>query len=110
MNSPARSPILYGVPFSQPVRAVIWLMLHKRLPFEFVPISPGAKSEGGSRNEAFLAKNPGGTIPPLVAPDRGFVLAESNAILCYLCNRCSLNTTDATAHKTGVDSVCAWMW
>lgn len=100
MNSPARSPILYGVPFSQPVRAVIWLMLHKRLPFEFVPISPGAKSEGGSRNEAFLAKNPGGTIPLLEEPDSGFVLAESNAILCYLCNRHGWNDlypTDAQA-------------
>ena len=33
--------ILYGVPFSQPVRAVIWLMLYKELPFEMVLINPG---------------------------------------------------------------------
>ena len=35
---------LYGVPFSQPVRAVMWLMLYKRLPFELVLINPGCTS------------------------------------------------------------------
>ena len=55
--------ILHGVPFSQPVRAVMWLMLYKRLPFEMVLINPGSKGETGSRNPAYLAKNPGGTIP-----------------------------------------------
>lgn len=54
---------LYGVPFSQPVRAVMWLMLYKRMPFEMVLINPGSKGDTGSRNPAYLAKNPGGTIP-----------------------------------------------
>lgn len=78
---------LYGVPFSQPVRAVIWLLLYKGQKFEFVPTSPGSKNEGGTRSPGYLAKNPGGTIPMLEEPDSGFVLAESNAILAYLCNR-----------------------
>lgn len=80
-------PILYGVPFSQPVRAVLWLMVYKGLPFRMVPMSPGVKTEGGTRSDAYLAKNPGGTMPLLEEPDNGFVVSESNAILCYLSNR-----------------------
>ncbi len=87
MNTPAQPVILYGIPFSQPVRAVIWLMLYKRLPFKLVPIAPGSKNEGGSRSPDYLAKNPGGTIPTLEEPDTGFVLGESNAIMAYLANR-----------------------
>ena len=29
-------PIVHGVPFSQPVRAVVWLLLLKEKPFEFL--------------------------------------------------------------------------
>lgn len=83
----AQPLLLYGVPFSQPVRAVIWLLLHKRVPFRMVPIAPGSKNEGGSRSPAYLEKNPGGTIPTLEEPDTGFVLGEAHAILCYLSNR-----------------------
>ena len=79
--------ILYGVPFSQPVRAVIWLMLYKDLPFEMVLINPGSKGDNGSRNPAYLAKNPAGTIPMIEDPDTGYVLAEAHAILAYLCNK-----------------------
>ena len=78
---------LYGVPFSQPVRAVMWLLLFKRLPFEMVLTNPGSKGETGSRNPAYLAINPGGTIPTIQEPDTGFALGEAHAILCYLCNR-----------------------
>ena len=81
-----RPTILYGVPFSQPVRAVMWLMLYKRMPFEMVLINPGSKGETGSRNPSYLAKNPGGTIPTIEEPDTGFVLAEAHAIMCYLSN------------------------
>ncbi|MFN0162160.1 MAG: glutathione S-transferase family protein, partial [Burkholderiales bacterium] len=79
--------IIYGVPFSQPVRAVMWLMLYKRTPFEMVLTNPGSKGDSGSRNPAFLAKNPGGTIPTIEEPDTGFVLGEAHAIMCYLCNK-----------------------
>ena len=57
MSSPL---LLYGVPFSQPVRAVMWLLLYKDTPFEMVLINPGWKGDNGSRNPAYLAKNPGG--------------------------------------------------
>ena len=78
---------LYGVPFSQPVRAVMWLMLYKHAPFELVLTNPGSKGENGSRHPSYLAKNPGGTIPTLEEPDTGFVLGEAHAIMCYLCNK-----------------------
>lgn len=79
--------ILYGVPFSQPVRAVMWLLLHKRMPFEMVLINPGSKGDNGSRHPEFLAKNPGGTIPTIEEPATGFTLGEAHAIMCYLCNQ-----------------------
>ena len=50
------------------------------LPFEWVPIDI-MKSE--SRTPEFLAKNPNGRVPALELED-GTVLAESNAIICYL--------------------------
>ncbi len=78
---------LYGVPFSQPVRAVMWLMLHKGMPFELVLTNPGTTGENGSRHPDFLAKNPGGTIPTIEEPGSGFALGEAHAILCYLCNK-----------------------
>ena len=86
MNDMSKSLTLYGVPFSQPVRAVMWLLLYKRLPFVMAPVNPGSRGEHGSRNPAYLAKNPGGTIPCIEEAD-GFVLAEAHAILCYLCNK-----------------------
>jgi len=47
MSNTTPPVILYGVPFSQPVRAGMWLMLYKRTPFEMVLINPGSK--GGNR-------------------------------------------------------------
>lgn len=79
--------ILYGVPFSQPVRAVMWMLLLKRLPFEMRLINPGSAGKTGSRNPDYLAKNPAGTIPCIEEPDTGFVLGEAHAIMCYLCRK-----------------------
>lgn len=87
MNDHTQPVILYGVPFSQPVRAVMWLMLYKRTPFEMVLINPGSKGETGSRNPAYLARNPSGTIPTIEERDSGFVLGEAHAIMCYLSNK-----------------------
>ena len=83
----AEPMILYGVPFSQPVRAVMWLLINKRAPFEMELINPGSKGDNGSRSESYLAMNPGGTIPTMLEPDTGFVLSEAHAILCYLCRK-----------------------
>ncbi len=76
--------IVYGVPFSQPVRAVLWLLLLKRMPFELVLTNPGSRGDTGSRNPAYLAKNPSGTIPCIEEPETGFTLGEAHAIMTYL--------------------------
>ena len=96
---------LYGVPFSQPVRAVMWLMIYKKLPFEMVLINPGSKGETGSRNPSFLAKNPGGTIPTIEEPESGFTLGEAHAIMCYLSNLHGWNDVypDAPQQRARVD-------
>ena len=86
MNNQTAPVKLYGVPFSQPVRAVMWLMLYKQTPFEMILINPGSKGENGSRHPTYLAKNPGGTIPTIEEPD-GFALGEAHAIMCYLSNK-----------------------
>ena len=77
-------PIVHGVPFSQPVRAVVWLLLLKKMPFDFLLSMPGSSNKNGSRSPEYLAKFPGGTVPCLEEPDTGFSLGESNAILAYL--------------------------
>ena len=84
MSSPI---IIYGVPFSQPVRAVLWLMLFKQMDFELSLVNPGSSSEKGSRHPDYLAKFPTGTIPSMEDKETGFVLSESHAIMCYLCNK-----------------------
>ncbi|MEM8766859.1 MAG: glutathione S-transferase family protein [Pseudomonadota bacterium] len=85
--SDSRPLILYGVPFSQPVRAVMWLLLHKKTPFEMVLTNPGTTGENGSRHPDYLARNPAGTIPTIEDPETGFALGEAHAILCYLANK-----------------------
>ncbi len=98
-------PILYGVPFSQPVRAVMWLMILKRLPFRMVLINPGSSGKSGSRNPEFLAKNPAGTIPCMEEPDTGFVLGEAHAIMCYLSRKHGWTDVypDDDRHRARVD-------
>ena len=78
---------IHGVPMSQAVRAVLWLLFNKDLPFELVLTVPGSKEENGTRHPSYLEKYPNGTIPALEDPDTGFLLAESHAIMCYLCNK-----------------------
>ena len=79
-------PVLYGVPFSQPVRAVVWSMLLKKAPFRFVISMPGSNIKNGSKSPEYLARFPGGTVPCYEEPDTGFSLGESNAIMTYLAN------------------------
>ena len=91
--------IIDGVPFSQPVRAVLWLMLYKQKPFEMVLINPGSSSEGGSRHPDYLAKFPTGTIPSIEDKETGFVLSESHAIRCFLCNKFDWNDLYPSNHE-----------
>lgn len=63
------------------------------IPHEWVSIDILA---GDTRTEAFLALNPAGQIP-LLEPDDGRLLAESNAILNYLADGSAYLPTDAFA-------------
>ena len=56
------------------------LLQHLGQPYQHVPV---AIFQGESRTPAFLEKNPVGAIPVL-EPEPGVYIAESNAILCYL--------------------------
>ena len=78
---------IYGVPFSQPVRSVIWLLFIKEHPFKFIPVNPGSKGENGSRHPSYLAKNPAGTIPCLEEGCNSYTLGEGHAIMTYLCQK-----------------------
>jgi len=73
--------ILYGVPNSRPVSAVLGLCLIKRQPF--TP-SPTRQNRDAKRPEYLSNVNARGTIPAI--DDGGFVLWESHAILVYLCH------------------------
>eukprot|EP01063_Lacrimia_lanifica_P007468 TRINITY_DN1476_c0_g1_i1.p1 TRINITY_DN1476_c0_g1~~TRINITY_DN1476_c0_g1_i1.p1 ORF type:complete len:241 (+),score=89.76 TRINITY_DN1476_c0_g1_i1:95-817(+) len=77
---------LYGIPLSQPYRAVAWLLVLNNEPFEIevaVPRAPGPK---GTRSPEYMAKFPAATVPALEEAD-GFVLHESNAMMQYLCGK-----------------------
>ena len=87
MDSSQSNLTLYGTPLSQPVRAVIWLLLMKNKPFQLKLMNPGSKGEIGTRNPDFLKKNPNGTIPFLEDNEAGVAIAESHAILIYLCRK-----------------------
>eukprot|EP00747_Dinoflagellata_sp_TGD_P052933 gnl/TRDRNA2_/TRDRNA2_148181_c0_seq1.p1 gnl/TRDRNA2_/TRDRNA2_148181_c0~~gnl/TRDRNA2_/TRDRNA2_148181_c0_seq1.p1 ORF type:complete len:245 (-),score=46.52 gnl/TRDRNA2_/TRDRNA2_148181_c0_seq1:2-736(-) len=100
---------VYGVPLSQPCRAVIWALLIKKQPFKLELINPGSKNATGSRSEAFLAKNPTGTIPMI--EDDGFVLWESNAILTYLAQKYGWNDlypADNLQQRSRIDQYLHW--
>ena len=73
---------IYGVPNSQPVRAVVWPCLMKGLPFELVLTSQNKDAKSA---EYLNGVNPRGTIPAI--DDEGVVLWESHAILIYLCEK-----------------------
>lgn len=70
---------IYGVPNSQPVRAVVWPCLMKGLPFE---LTLATQNTDAKQSDALSRLNPRGTIPAI--EDDGVVLWESHAILIYL--------------------------
>lgn len=61
--------------------------------------------KGETRQQAFLAKNPNGRIPALELED-GTVLAESNAILCYLADGSAYLPSDRLARA----QVMQWLF
>jgi glutathione S-transferase len=73
---------IYGVPNSQPVRAVVWVCLMKGLPFEFLMTS---QNRAAKQPDYLEQVNPRGTIPAI--DDEGLILWESHAIMIYLCEK-----------------------
>lgn len=73
---------IYGIPNSQPVRAVTWLCLIKNLPFELKLTS---QNRDAKRPGYLAGINPRGTVPAI--DDDGVVLWESHAIMVYLCEK-----------------------
>eukprot|EP01088_Endostelium_zonatum_P005286 TRINITY_DN1683_c0_g1_i1.p1 TRINITY_DN1683_c0_g1~~TRINITY_DN1683_c0_g1_i1.p1 ORF type:complete len:225 (+),score=42.78 TRINITY_DN1683_c0_g1_i1:91-765(+) len=73
---------IYAHPVSQPSRAVLWLCMINDIPFEMKLIDP---MQGQTRSEEFLKVNPAHGIPAI--DDGGFTLAESHAIMTYLCTK-----------------------
>lgn len=71
---------LYGMSDSGNCYKPRLLMALLDLPFRHVEVST---ADGGTKQPGFLAKNPNGKVPLLELED-GRLLAESNAILCYL--------------------------
>jgi glutathione S-transferase len=71
---------LYDYPASQNAWKVRTLLQHLGITYESVPV---AIFRGESHTPEFLAKNPAGAVPVL-EPEPGKFIAESNAILCYV--------------------------
>ena len=79
---------IYGVPGSQPVRAVMWVLEMKKLEYELVKAVPGtpADKKYSSQHPAYQKLSKGrGQIPMM--DDDGLVIGESHAILTYLCQK-----------------------
>jgi glutathione S-transferase len=110
---------LYGVPLSQPFRAVAWTLLQQKVPFTVKLIVPGATTSIGSRHESFLAKTVGqtGKVPILeILTDNAdaptWTISESPAILTFLCERqgdsSTLYAPPASRQKALIDSYMHW--
>ncbi len=99
---------LYGVEGSQPVRSVLWLLEMKEIKYDLVRVVPGHAK--GTRDPAYVARNPTGTVPFLEDPDTGVALAEGAAILTYLANKHKVTDLYPTDPKkrAAVDEYLHW--
>lgn len=106
---------LYGVPLSQPFRAVAWSLLQHHVVFDVQLCVPGATSKIGSLHESFLAKSKTGTVPLLELTTHGGVMmtiGESPVILSHLCETLGWNPLlhgpPGSARKVQIDSYLHW--
>jgi glutathione S-transferase len=77
---------LYGHFFSQPTRSVVWLLKNNNITFDFIKVDP---SNDDTKQINYISKFPTALAPAI--DDNGFYLAESSAIMIYLCNKYQLN-------------------
>ena len=71
-------------------------------PYRWVEVNSAA---GETRTPEYLAKNPNGKVPMLELAD-GRVLAESNAILCFLAEGSSLWPSDSWQRAKALQWMC----
>lgn len=97
--------VLYHFPMSQHARRVVALMEEARLPYDIRTVDMAA---GQHMSDEFRKINPNHQVPVLV--DGDLVLAESNAILRYLCVRHDLDAwyPKAAAGRAVVDQWLDW--
>ena len=84
------SVTLYGVPISQPVRAILFACAYKGLAVDLKPRMPGQKGAKGTQSAEFGAINPWGATVPAISEGEGaamWTLSESPAILAYLASK-----------------------
>jgi glutathione S-transferase len=102
---------LYGVPLSPPFRAIAWTLLQQKTKFDVQLTVPGATTKIGSLHESYLSKTAGrsGRVPLL--EEGAHIVAESPAILIYLCESRSWNKlypAPGAGHKSLLDSYLHW--
>lgn len=84
---------IYGDSRSGNCLKVKWTARHLGVDFRWVEIDV---TRGDTRTEEFQRLNPSGQVPSVILPD-GRALAQSNAIICYLCEGTELVPQDAYA-------------
>ncbi len=93
---------VYGMSLSGNCHKVRMILEALQLPYAWTEIDP---SKGETRTLEFLARNPNGKVPVL-EPEPGVYLAESNAILFYLAEASPLIPSDRLARAR----VLAWLF
>lgn len=110
---------LYGVPLSQPVRAVIWTLLQKKQPFELITTIPGANLNTfvlGSRHPDYLKLTNGriNSVPVMtfIQKDKPeYSIGEAAAIMTHLCELLGYDDLYPQApceEKRDIDSFLHW--
>jgi len=102
---------VYGIPRSQPTRAILWLLKLQNHNFKLIETIPGSRQPNGSRDPDFLEKFPNGVVPTIEDETTGVCLGESNAIMAYLCTQykwCKLYPYDDLPARAKVDEILHW--
>eukprot|EP01084_Bolivina_argentea_P249950 418592_1 len=97
---------LYGVPGSQPTRAVAWLCSMKNLEYVFINVLSAKISK-----KELKKLNPRVAIPVITDTDDNFTVYESPAIMTYLCSKYGWNDlypTNNLKRRTLIDQYLNW--
>lgn len=73
---------IFGHATSQPTRAVLWLCMMKKLPYDFVKVDPTVRA---NKEPAFVKQFPAGIIPSI--EDGAVRISEAHAIMTYLATK-----------------------